>query len=208
MKTKIIFLWLLFLTQYAFSIPIIVSDQQLITSSGQLFRFSFTGLPTEGTHGQFSITLNGDYSDANSESAVVNLDVALGILDIGNGNLPNGIISNSIAGVTLSNYSRHVFESNDIEHSWVFNISDSLLANLLADGTLGAVVKNDAGVDPLVRRNPDFVRVGYSFQTIDRVVNEASSFWLLVLGLSALCALRFYFPLRTLRQPVIYAVSS
>jgi hypothetical protein len=200
MKIRITLLWLLLFSHFTFATPIVVSSQQLISSSGQLFHFSFSGLPKEGANGQFNIILNGDFSDANSESSIINLDVALGLLDLGNGNLPNGIIRNTIAGLTLNTYSRQVFESNDIEHSWVFNISDSLLSTLLMDGTLGVVVKNDVGVDPLVRRNPDFVRVGYSFQTINRVVTEASSLWLFMLGFGALFTLRFWVPFFAARR--------
>lgn len=191
MKIKITFLWLLLSSQVAFAIPIAVSNQQAITMAGQLFNFSFTGLPTAGTNGQFNITVNGDYSGANSESAVTNLDVALGLLDIGNHNLPNAIISNTIAGLSFASYSRIVFESDDIQHSWVFNISDSLLANLLMDGTLSVQIKNDVGVNPLSRVDPDFVRAGYSFDTIELVVAEPRGFWLFVLGLVSLAAMRF-----------------
>lgn len=203
MKIKIIFLWLLCLSQSLFALPIVVSNQQLITSPGQLFHFNFAGLPTEGSNGQFSITLNGDFSGANSETSIVNLDIASGILDLGNGT--NGILTNTIAGVSLQSYSRTIFESNDIEHSWIFNIADSLFANLLIDGNLGVVVKNDVGVNPLVRRNPDFVRVGYTYQTKDKKVTEASGFWLFVMGLSALLLLRFYIPTLT-RKPVNAAI--
>lgn len=192
MSSRAILLCMLFISPALFAIPISVSNQQLITASGQLFHFNFTGLPDEGTNGQFNITLNGDFSGANSESSVTNLDVALGILDIGNGNLPNGIIANTISGLTLQSYTRQIFESDDIEQTWVFDISDSLLASLLADGALGVVVKNDNGVNPLARRNPDFVRVGYTYQSLDTIVRESSGFWLFMLGLSALACLRFH----------------
>lgn len=191
MKITITFLWLLLSSQVAFAIPIVVSNQQAITVAGQLFNFNFTGLPTIGANGQFNITVNGDYSGANSESAVTSLDVASGLLDLGNHNLPNAIISNTITGLTFASYSRIVFESDDIQHSWVFNISDSLLANILMDGTLSVQIKNDVGVNPLSRVNPDFVRAGYRFDTIELVAAEPRGLWLFFLGLASLAAMRF-----------------
>lgn len=192
MYIRVVLLCTLLLSPALYAIPINLSSQQLITSSGQLFHFSFTGLPTEGLNGQFNITLNGDFSGANSESSVSNLDVALGILDIGNGNLLNGIITNSISGLTLNSYTRQIFESDDIEQTWVFDLSASLLTTVLADGNLNIVVKNDNGVDPLARRNPDFVRVGFHYQSLETLVRESSGFWLFVLGVSALFFLRFH----------------
>ena len=153
----------LFATSTAFALPISVSGQQAIGVSGQNFNFNFAGLPTTGTGGQFNITLNGDYSGFDSESAVITLDVAGGNLDLGNFNATNGIISNTIAGITLSSYSLTQFAFDDVQQSWVFDISDALLATLLADGTLTASVQNDQGVDPFEAANPDFVRVGFEF---------------------------------------------
>lgn len=191
MKFIILLISLLLTSQLAVALPIHVdlSQQQLITTDGQLFNFSFPGLLNDGIgkHGQFSVVLNGDYSGANSESSVINLDVALGLLDLGNGLLPNGIITNTVMGLTLNSYSRTIYESDDIQHSWVFDISDGLLNTMLADKVLTVRVKNDPGVNALSKLNPDFVRVGFNF---DFFVPEPTTSILLVLGLLGLVARR------------------
>ena len=168
-----------------FAAPISVSDQQAITTAGQAFNFSFGGLPTSGTGGQFSITLNGDYSGFASETSVASVDVAGGSLDLGNQNNANGIVSNSVSGLTLDSYSITTFSFNDVEQSWVFNISDALLALMLGDGTLTASVQNQRDVNPFNEANADFVRVGYSYQS-GVTVPEPHTAMILGLGLAGL----------------------
>ena len=164
----------------AFAIPISVSDTQAITSSGQSFSFSFPGLPTAGTGGEYRITLNGDYSGFTIESSVATVDVAGGSLTLGDGTQPNGIISNTTA-LTLNSYSITTFAFDDVEQSWVFNIPDGLLATMLSDGTLTSTVQNDQNVNPFQVVNPDFVRVGFNFEA-----PEPASLALLGLGLAGL----------------------
>lgn len=182
MKLRILAL-LLLATPSAFATPITVSDQKSITTSGQNFDFNFVGLPATGTAGQFSITLNGDYSGFTFESAVVTADVASGNIDLGDGSQANGIISNSIAGLSLNSYSITTFGFDDVEQSWIFDISDSLFGSLLADGSLTATVQNDSGVNPFNQVNPDFVRVGYSFSSNVNAVPAPATLPILGLGL-------------------------
>jgi len=161
----------------AFAVPVSVSDTQSITTSGQLFNFSFSGLPTAGTGGQLGITLNGDYSGFNSESAVATLDVAGGSIDLGN--TANGIISNTIAGLSLASYTKNTFSFNDVAHRWLFNLSDTLLNSMIGDGTFTAAIQNDRGVDIFGESNPDFVRMGLRYTAVP----EPTTLSLLGLGL-------------------------
>lgn len=157
--------------------PIDVSDQQAITESGQSFEFEFTGLPNPGIDGTLSITLNGDYSGFNVESSVVRLAMAGGFLDLGNG--PNGIISNTIAGLGLGSFVSTTFSFDDRELSWVFTMTDALLNAVISNGTFAATVDNDRNVNPFARNNPDFVRIGLSYTSVP----EPSSLALFALGL-------------------------
>ena len=182
MKIKMLFLSLLLATPAAFAAPISVSNQQAINTSGQFFNFSFAGLPTTGTGGQFNITLNGDYTAVRSkESALVTLDVAGGGLDLGSENdgnefVLNGINSNTIAGITLNSFTSTIFvAARDAEHTWVFNISDLLLNALLADGSLTATVQNGVGANSFGAFDPDFVRVGFTFDSDAAVPGQVPS---------------------------------
>ena len=112
--------------------PVTVSDSQSITSAGQLFNFNFLSLPTTGTAGQLRITLDGDYSGFDSEAASVTLDVAGGTLRIGDSTQVNGVTSNTISGLTVGSYNSSTASFNDTQQNWVFDLSDSLLAALLA----------------------------------------------------------------------------
>lgn len=144
--------------------PFSVSDQQLITRSGQVFNFNFSPVPTSGTTGQFSITLNGDFSGFTTESAVATIDLAGGFLDLGVGG--NGIITNTISGLTLNSYNSTTFAFDDRQLDWVFDMSDTLLNTIIADGSITTTVTNDPGVNPFSRVNPDFVRVGYRYESV------------------------------------------
>ena len=145
--------------------PVTVSDSQSITSAGQLFNFNFLSLPTTGTAGQLRITLDGDYSGFDSEAASVTLDVAGGTLRIGDSTQVNGVTSNTISGLTVGSYNSSTASFNDTQQNWVFDLSDSLLAALLADGTLSVAVQNDSGVDVFGEVDPDFVTVRLDFNS-------------------------------------------
>lgn len=165
MRSIVITIGLMLLGNLAYATPFSVSDQQALTSRGQELDFNFTGVPTSGSDGQFSITLNGDYSFSNSESAVVSIDVAGGILDIGNGT--NGVISNTIAGLTVNTFNTTFFSNNDQELSWIFDMTDLLLSSIIGDGLITVSVNNDSAVNVFNETNPDFVAVGFSYNVLE-----------------------------------------
>lgn len=145
--------------------PVSVVDTKAITNSGQAFTFSFAGLAKTGTAGQVSITLNGDYSGFDSESATATLDGLSGVLAIGDWTKTNSITTNSIAGLSLASYTRSVLAFDDVEQTWVFNLSDATLAQIISDGSFTAGIANKLGVDPFKVVNGDFVRIGLSYNS-------------------------------------------
>jgi hypothetical protein len=163
----------------------VLSDTQSLTALGQIFNFSFSGVPTTGTLGQFSITLNGDYSGNLTETATATVDVAAGAVLLGNFALPNGITFNTIGGLSLLSHTLTTFSANDTEQTWMFSLTDLLLASILADGVLTATVRNSAGINVFGESNPDFVRVEFSFDPA--AVPEPGAVALFVLGIAG-CA--------------------
>lgn len=146
-------LLLLVIAGTANAVPISVSQQQAIVSDGQLFNFLFGPLvSSDGTGGQFSITLSGDFSPRNppplSEGATINLDVAGGMLELYNQASSAAVFSNSIAGLSLSS-SSFSGGGNDSILGYVFDISGTLLDSLLLDNAISLSVQNTSDVGTL-----------------------------------------------------------
>lgn len=189
--TTLITIFFTLISNFAHATLFTVNEQQAIERIGQSFSFEFLDVPTPGSNGQFSITLNGDYSGFDTESSMVSIDFAGGILDLGAGD--NGIISNTITGLTLNTYTVESFADSDRELSWIFNMSDILLSTIIDDGMITANVQNDISVDPLNRVDPDFVWIGFSYDVADPSsveVPEPSSLSLFMLGVFGLGAWR------------------
>lgn len=169
------------------AMPFAAGQSQNITVSGQAFTFNFVGLPQPGTLGQFSITLNGDYSEGfpTVEGASSTLDMAGGSLVLGNTSGGNNIVSNTIAGLTLNSFSETLFSFNDWELSWVFDMTDVLLNSIINDSAATVSVTNTGGVGPFNESNPDFVAVGFAYN-----VPAPPPVLLLGLGLLGLAVVR------------------
>lgn len=164
-----------------------VGERQAITSPGETFDFEFDGLPaSDGTGGFLILVLNGDYSGRDTESAMISLDTAGGILDVG-GNQADGVITNTIPGLTVKKFRSRVFSLNDQKRRWRFALSGSLLDSLLADDQIKINVQNDPDVGSGLMNNPDFIRVRLVYDT-PAVIPVPPAFPLLLTALVAFAA--------------------
>lgn len=165
-----------------------LAERQAITQPGETFEFNFDKLPaSDGTGGYLIVVLNGDYTGHNRESAVVTLDAADGMLDVG-GRRKNGVITNTIAGLTLKRHKSTEFGLNDHRRRWRFAVSGSLLDALLADDQITVNIQNDpdVGINRMV--NPDFVRVRLIYNESPAVIPIPPALPLLLTALIALAA--------------------
>lgn len=163
------------------------SQRQPIITDGQFFEFVFDGLPaSDGTGGEFLFVANGDYGSSESESAVVTLDLAGGMLDLG-GSAPDKIISNTVPGLSLKTFGTTRFDTNDFQHVWRFIMSGTLLDTLLADDKIEVDIQNDPDVGHVRAVNPDFVRVAFEYTEETAVIPIPTALPLFVTALVGLC---------------------
>jgi len=166
----------------AHAVPVSVSQTQNISANGQNFSFLFSGLPaSDGTGGFFRFFARGDYTDPKFETALITLDGLGGSLKVNE----NGIVSNSITGLSLSsNNTTPGGGGVDQTLDFIFALSGSLLDTLLADSSITVDVDNSGDVDAQSSYQ-DFVQVGFGYYgTVS--VPEPSAVYLLALGLLGL----------------------
>ena len=154
-----------------------VAETQLQTSDGQEFNFSFASLPNPGTNGSFSLKMRGDYSGFNSESSLATIDIAGGLLDVGN--TANGVISNTISGLSLSSSNKTTFTFDDVQWDFMFTMSDILLNQVIFDSVANFTIDLDPGVHNFATSS--FVSVGLDYESVS--VPEPSIIALFAAGL-------------------------
>jgi hypothetical protein len=151
-------------TTAASAARVVVTETQSITTTDQTFNFNFGGLPSSGFDGEFIVTLEGDYSPGYpDEVAYVTIESAPGFLKLAN--TAPGVETNTIPDLSLTTFTRtQVLGQNDWQLNYVFGLSDTFLAELLADNMLSALVVNGPQVDPYLSSN--FVRVAFEFTPV------------------------------------------
>ncbi|WP_286221220.1 PEP-CTERM sorting domain-containing protein [Marinobacter apostichopi] len=165
----------------AHAVPVSVSQTRSISADGQNFSFLFNSLPaSNGAGGFFRFFARGDYTDPRFETALITLDGLGGSLRVNE----NGIVNNSITGLSLSsNNTTPGGGGVDQTLDLIFALSGSLLDTLLADSSITVGVDNSGDVDAQSSYR-DFVRVGFDYRAAS--VPEPSAAYLLALGLLGL----------------------
>lgn len=187
LSTALLGLAIALATQFASAAPVSYTANQNIVTSGQAFTLNLNGMATTGTGGQFTFKASGDYSNNfSSETATVNFD--------GLGNVvfnEAGVLSNTVAGLTLFSFNAvNVVDNFDETITAVFNMTDGLLANVIANGGMTFQIQNGSTVDAYFASgtfgtDPDFVNVTVAYNSGTQVP-EPASITLLGLGLAGL----------------------
>jgi hypothetical protein len=142
---------LLFVLVSAQAAPVSLTQEQSITSDGQSFDFQFLSLPSsDGSGGQFSITLSGDYSPRTppplSEGSIVSLDIAAGTVELYNSSSSAAIFSNTVNGLSL-NSTNFSGGGNNVTLGYIFDMNAALLDSILLDSIFSVSVQNSSDVN-------------------------------------------------------------
>lgn len=177
MKFRTTVLALMLAAPTAFAAPITISKTETITRSQQGFSFSLGGLPTAGKKAQFSVVLNGDYTTGvDSEFATLVLE-SFGSLKLGGAwDNAKGVASNTVTGLTVDSYTVTNFGfSDDIQRSWVFNLTDGLFTKFAADKAFNFTVQNSSQVNNYKDAGADFVTASLKFEPVPEPTSLALS---------------------------------
>lgn len=161
-----------------------VAEQNIHSDGQKNFQFNLNNLGANaGVNGKLTFTLNGDFSntsytgfnfyDGDNEFATFTLENS-GTLALGGyTGWQNGIKSNSVAGLTFGSMVQTQNGGNDIERTWVFNLSNVLLNTLVSDKKLKLDAFNSNAVHAFHTSNADFLRVNLSFDAVPSAANDA-----------------------------------
>lgn len=183
------FVWailLLGISVNAAAVPIVVSQLQNQTATGQLFDFALTAPLSDGTGGTLSIRARGDYGDDNDPTFEVyswHAENLLGAGPIG-GFDGNG---DGVGGRFDGGLITHAANRN-YEFTRSYALTGAELLALTADGLFGLSVQLGGGVN--VGLEPgEFTEVTLAYAS-DVVIDEPASVGLLVAGLVLAGSLR------------------
>lgn len=141
---------------------VMLTDSASITEDGQMFTFTFDMLPGAISAGSLTIDALGDYSVVPPSTETMDWDI-------------DGIASGQ--GFEADAFSGPVdLFQNAVSQSW--NISESDMAAITADGTLTITIQNAGSVGTFPDQPDDFVSVYLEY----RAVPAPASAGLLALG--------------------------
>ncbi|MEO1469486.1 MAG: VPLPA-CTERM sorting domain-containing protein [Pseudomonadota bacterium] len=141
-----------------------LSDIADIAVSDQDFTFTFADpLPSDGTPGTFTLTLDGDFSENNTRVEFATLTFG-GIV----GNLVvdfEGFV-NDIPGLSITSFVRNEKDPQDVRLTLEAGVTATLLSDLLSGGSFEVNLDLAVGVDSTDVADADFVAVALQYESI------------------------------------------